>query len=230
MSKRELQRGGVLARVEAEELRLKDSATLMRVSYRQAKRLWKRYQAGGVARLKHGNAGRTSNRARPAKQRQKILQKVAEKYGGFGPTLAAEHLEMEDRLTVHPETLRRWMLTAGLWKKARQCKAHRRRRERRAHFGELVQMDGSFHDWYEHRAGKACLMNMVDDATGITLAIMNGQETAEAAMRILWAWIERYGIPLALYCDLKNVYLIEREPTVEEQLEGKLPMSAFGLA
>ena len=73
-------------------------------------------------------------------------------------------------------------------------------------------------------------MNMVDDATGITLAIMNGQETAEAAMRILWAWIERYGIPLALYCDLKNVYLIEREPTVEEQLEGKLPMSAFGLA
>jgi hypothetical protein len=71
-------------------------------------------------------------------------------------------------------------------------------------------------------------MNLVDDATGITLAIMNEQETTEAAMRLLWAWIERYGIPLALYCDLKNVYLSDREPTLEEQLEGKLPRTAFG--
>src|SRR5258708_16741635 len=131
LSKRELQRGGVLARVEAGGLRLTDGAVLLRVSYRQAKRLWKRYQAGGVARLKHGNAGRTSNRARPAKQRKKILQKVGEKYLGFGPTLAAEHLSMEDRLPVHPETLRRWMLSAGLLKKARPRKQHRRRRERR---------------------------------------------------------------------------------------------------
>ena len=123
MSKRELQRGGVLARVKAGGLGLGDGAVLMRVSYRQAKRLWKRYQAGGVARLKHGNAGRRSNRARPAQQRQKILQKVEEKYAGFGPTLAAEHLVMEDRLPVHPETLRRWMLSAGLWKRARQRKA-----------------------------------------------------------------------------------------------------------
>jgi len=144
LSKRELQRGGVLARVKAGGLRLTDGAVLMKVSYRQAKRLWKRYQAGGVARLKHANAGRRSNRARPAKQRQKILRKVEEKYAGFGPTLAAEHLGMEDGLAVHPETLRRWMLSAGLWKRARQRQAHRRRRERRAHFGELVQMDGSF--------------------------------------------------------------------------------------
>ncbi len=72
---------------------------------------------------------------------------------------------MEDRIEVHPETLRRWMLARGLWKRGRKRKAHRKRRERRAHFGELVQMDGSFHDWYQDRAGKACLMNMVDDAT-----------------------------------------------------------------
>ena len=95
----------------------------MRVSYRQAKRLWKRYQAGGVANLKHGNAGRMSNRAQPIKQRQKILRKVEEKYAGFGPPLAAEHLAMEDRLRVHPETLRRWMLAEGLWKKASQREA-----------------------------------------------------------------------------------------------------------
>jgi transposase len=198
----------------------------MRVSYRQAKRLWKRYRAGGVARLKHGNAGRRSNRAGPAKQRQKILQKVEEKYAGFGPTLAAEHLGLEDRLEVHPETLWRWMLRAGLWKRARQRKAHRKRRERWAHFGELVQMDGSFHDWYQCRAGKACLMNMVDDATSTVEAHLGEQETIWAAARVLRQWIEKYGVPLALYTDWKNVYV--REPTEKEQLHGKVPVTHFG--
>ena len=226
LSKRELQRGGVLARVKAGGLRLTHGAVLMRVSYRQAKRLWKRYQAGGVARLKHGNAGRRSNRARPAKQRKKILQKVEEKYSGFGPTLAAEHLGMEDRLPVHPETLRRWMLSAGLWKKARQRQQHRRRRERRAHFGELVQMDGSFHDWYQGRAGKACLMNMVDDATSTVEAHLGEQETIWAAARVLRQWIEKYGVPLALYTDWKIVYV--REPTETEQLHGQVPVTHFG--
>ena len=226
MSKRELQRGGVLARVKAGELRLTDGAVLMRVSYRQGKRLWKRYQAGGATSLQHANAGRVSNRACPAKQRHKILQKVEEKYAGFGPTLAAEHLGMEDRLPVHPETLRRWMLGAGLWKRARQRKAHRRRRERRAHFGELVQMDGSFHDWYECRAGKACLMNMVDDATSTVEARLGEQETIWTAARVLRQWIGKYGVPLALYTDWKNVYV--RAPTAKEQLHGKVPVTHFG--
>ena len=143
MSRRELQRGGVLARVKAGDLRIKDAAELMRVSYRQAKRLWKRYRAGGAAGLKHGNAGRISNRRRPEKERKKILRRVEEKYSGFGPTLAAEHLASEDQLKVHPETLRRWMLEQGLWKRARKRKAHRKRRDRRAHFGELVRTAAS---------------------------------------------------------------------------------------
>ena len=167
LSKRELRRSGVLARVKAGELRVSDAAELMRVSYRQFKRLWKRYREDGAASLKHGNAGRVSNRRRPEKERRKILRKVEEKYSGFGPTLAAEHLEGEDQLQVHPETLRRWMLEEGLWKRARKRKQHRRRRERKAHFGELVQMDGSLHDWYQGRAPKAWLMNMVDDATSV---------------------------------------------------------------
>src|ERR1700686_5825490 len=87
----------------------------MGVGYRQAKRVWKRYQAGGAANLKHGNAGRKSTRRHPGKERKKILRKVEEKYSGFGPTLAAEHLLSEDRLQIHPETLRRWMLEEGLW-------------------------------------------------------------------------------------------------------------------
>jgi len=226
LSKRELQRGGVLARVKAGELRLTNAAVLMRVSYRQAKRLWKRYRAGGAASLKHANAGRVSNRRRPEKDRKKILRKVEEKYAGFGPTLAAEHLACEDGLQIHAETLRRWMLEAGLWKRARKRKQHRKRRDRRAHFGELVQMDGSFHAWYETRAGKACLMNMVDDATSTVEALLGDEETIWAAARVLRQWIEKYGVPLALYTDWKNVYV--REPTEKELLHGRVPVTQFG--
>jgi transposase len=226
LSKRELQRGGVLARVKAGELRVKDAAELLRVSYRQAKRLWKRYRTGGTASLKHGNAGRISNRRRAEKERKKILRKVQEKYNGFGPTLSAEHLASEDQLEVHPETLRRWMLEEGLWRRSRKRKQHRKRRERRAHFGELVQMDGSFHEWYQERAGKACLMNMVDDATSTVEVLLGEGETIWAAARVLRQWIGKYGVPLALYTDWKNVYL--REPTEKEQLHGKVPVTQFG--
>jgi hypothetical protein len=231
LSKRELQRGGVLARVKAGELRLKHGAELMRISYRQAKRLWKRYQTGGAEALKHGNAGRKSNRARAVKERHKILKRVREKYSGdekkrFGPTLAAEHLAKEDQLEVHPETLRRWMLAEGLWSKARKRKAHRKRRERRAHFGELVQMDGSFHAWYQQHGPRACLMNMVDDATSTVEAHFSEEETIWAAARVLRQWIDKYGVPLALYTDWKNVYV--REPTEKEQLHGKAAVTQFG--
>ena len=231
LSKKELRRGEVLARVKRGELRLVKAAELMRISYRQAKRLWKRYQAGGTASLQHGNAGRKSNRARPAKQRAQILQRVREKYGGdeatrFGPTLAAEHLASEDGLEVHPETLRRWMLEDGLWTKMRRRKPHRQRRERRAHFGELVQLDGSFHNWYQQRGPQACLMNMVDDATSKVEARLGDEETIWAAVRVLRQWIQKYGVPLALYTDWKNVYV--REPTEKELLHGDVPVTQFG--
>ena len=226
LSRRELERVGVLARVKAGGLLVKDAAVLMGVSYRQAKRLWSRYRAGDAASLKHGHAGRVSNRRRPEKERRKILRKVEEKYGGFGPTLAAEHLQSEDQLQVHPETLRRWMLEEGLWKRARKRRAHRRRRERKAHFGELVQLDGSFHDWYQGRATEACLMNMVDDATSTVEARMGDEETIRAAARVLRQWIEKYGVPLALYTDWKNVYL--REPSEKELWHGKVPVTQFG--
>lgn len=226
LSRKELQRGGVLARVKAGELLVKDAAVLLRVSYRQVKRLWKRYKVGGAASLKHGNAGRVSNRRRAEKERKKMLRKVEEKYSGFGPTLAAEHLASEDQMAVHPETLRRWMLEQGLWKRARKRKQHRKRRERKAHFGELVQMDGSLHDWYQGRAPKACLMNMVDDASSTVEARMGDEETIWAAARVLRQWIEKYGVPLALYTDWKNVYV--REPTEKELLHGKVPVTQFG--
>ena len=115
MSKRELGRVEVLARIRSKQLRIVDASRLMGVSYRQAKRLWKRYREEGAAGLQHRSAGRHSNHAREMKFRKKVLQLVREKYGGavgerFGPTLAAEHLAAEDGLKIAAETLRRWML------------------------------------------------------------------------------------------------------------------------
>jgi hypothetical protein len=156
---------------------------------------------------------------------------VGKKYSGeegerFGPTLAAEHLASEDEVEVNAQTLRRWMLAAGLWSRARKRRVHRKRRERKEHVGELVQMDGSFHDWYEGRGPEGCLMNMVDDASSDTLARMGSEETIWAAAGVLRAWIQEHGIPLALYTDWKNVYV--REASSKEQLQGVVPVTQFG--
>src|SRR3990170_3821162 len=219
MSVRELTRVEVLARVKAGALTVRSAAVLLHVGYRQAKRLVRQYRARGAKGLRHGNAGRRSNHARPAAEREQILALIRQKYSGpidvrFGPTLAAEHLASEDGMTVHRDTLRRWMLAAGLWSRARKRSPHRARRERKAHFGELVQLDGSVHLWYEDRAARGCLMNLVDDATGQTLARLGAEETIWAAVEVLRRWIEAYGVPLALYTDWKNVYV--RAPNAEE--------------
>ena len=190
MSGKELRRAGILARVESGELKLVNAAVMMGVSYRQSKRLGQRYREEGAEGLKHRSVGRESNRKKAKKFRERVLRLVGKKYSGeegarFGPTLAAEHLASEDDVEVNAQTLRRWMLAAGLWSQARKPRVHRQRRERKEHVGELVQMDGSFHDWYEGRGPRGCLMNMVDDASSETLARMGSEETIWAAAAVL---------------------------------------------
>jgi transposase len=231
MSERELSRVQVLARVKAGSLALGDAATMMAVSYRHAKRLWRRFQRAGAAALRHGHAGRRSNRGRPARLRQRVLTLIRQKYSGdlgtrFGPTLVAEHLASEDGLTIDHETVRRWMLAAGLWSRQRKRTPYRQRRERKAHFGELVQLDGSFHAWYETRAARRCFMVMVDDATSRSDGRMGAEETIWAAAAVLRQWIERYGVPLALYTDWKNVYV--RAANAAERETGIVPLTQFG--
>ncbi len=230
MSAKELKRGEVLSRVKRGELKLTEAAELLEVSYRHAKRLKKRYRAGGAKALVHGNVGRASNRA-DQKRRQQVLELVRENYAGegherFGPTLASEHLAADHGLEVPRETLRRWMLAAGLWSRRRKRQPHRTRRQRKAHFGELIQLDGSHHHWLEERGPKACLMNFVDDATGVALCRFSDQETTWAAADLLAAWVRQHGVPKALYCDWKNVY--QRQPTSREALAGIKPETQFG--
>ena len=231
LSANEVRRAEVLSRVREGKLKLKTAAEMMQISYRQAKRIWKRYRRRGEKGLVHRNAGRRSNRAKPSKFRQQVLGCVRKKYSGgvgerFGPTLAAEHLESEDGMVIDAETLRRWMMAEGLWSRERKRKPYRQRRERKAHFGELVQLDGSFEQWLEERGPEGCLMNLVDDATSTTECRLGEQETTWAAANLLRLWVEKYGVPLALYTDWKNVYV--RPPTAKEQCEGKAAVTQFG--
>lgn len=231
MSTSELRRVGVMEHVAAGTLKLGAAAQLLDVSYRQAKRIYRRYRLEGGKGLKHRSAGRQSNRATAPEIRERVLALVREKYSGeiderFGPTLAAEHLASEDTIVVDHETLRRWMLVAGLWSRARKRSPHRRRRERKAHFGELVQLDGSCHRWFETRGPERCLLTLVDDATGRSAGRFSAQETIWAAVAVLRDWIEAYGIPQALYTDWKNVYV--RPPTEQERLTQTEPLTQFG--
>lgn len=231
MSDKERRRKSAFDRVKARELTLKAAAIVLGLSYRQCRRSYKRYAEQGDKGLVHRSRGRPSNQAKPAGFKRKVLQRYEQRYAplSMGPTLAAEKLA-EAGMQVHPETLRRWALEQGLRRKRCKRAKHRSWRERKGHFGELVQMDGSHHRWFGQQRPQACVMKMVDDATGTTLALMGEQETTELAMRLLEAWIERYGVPRVLYTDKKTVFVTHREPTVEEQLAGQEPKTAFGKA
>jgi hypothetical protein len=120
----------------------------------------------------------------------------------------------------------RWMLAAGLWSRRRKRKPHRSRRQRKAHFGELIQVDGSHHDGLEGRGPKGCMMNFVDDASGVALCRFSNEETTWAAAGLLEAWVRQYGVPKVLYCDWKNIY--PRQSASREAIEGIEPETQFG--
>lgn len=230
MSRKERLRKSVVERIVSGELLQVEAASLLGLSERQMKRIYRRYRLEGDAGLIHRGRGRQcSGRTKPAELRKCILERYQEVYKGFGPTLAAEKLAQEG-LVIDHETLRRWLIAEGLWQRRRKRGQHRQRRVPKEHFGELVQLDGSHHAWYGPEQSHTCLMSMVDDATGLAMTLMAEQETTEAAMMLLWRWVERHGVPKALYTDRKSVYITERPPTLEEQLAGEEPMTAFGKA
>jgi len=229
MSSKERRRKVEFEGIVEGRMRIREVSRKLGLSYRQCRRSYKGFRQEGDGALVHGNRGRHSNRAKPAEFRQAVLELYRGRYEGFGPTLAAEKLA-GDGYELDHETLRRWLIRDGQWRRRRKRGKHRTRRPRREHFGELVQMDGSHHEWFGPGRPRACLMNMVDDAQGTTMALMADEESTELAMRLLWSWIKRYGIPKALYTDKKNVFVTDREPTIEEQLAGEEPMTAFGKA
>jgi hypothetical protein len=136
---------------------------------------------------------------------------LREKYIGFGPTLASEHLAEEEGIIISKERLRQLIHKHKLPIDRRKRSPHRSRRERKARFGEMLQLDGSQHDWFG--TGKKCfLINLIDDATSRNISIFAEEETTAAAAAVLWQWIEHYGIPQSIYADRKNVYIHDEHP------------------
>lgn len=206
MSARERDRFEVLSRVRRDAMSLREAASELNLSYRQAKRCWARFKASGEGGLVHKARGRVSNNRTPEAVREKVLKLVGERYSDFGPTLACEKLlELHD-LALHPDTLVSILKEAGRYEPRRRRGRHRKRRRRRASFGSMLQMDGSHHDWFEGRAGRCVLMVLVDDATGLTFARLYASEDLSAAFDAFGRWCRLYGVPRSVYVDRHSLY------------------------
>jgi transposase len=188
MSTKERARMLACERVASGTLGVTEAAAMLSISARQMRRSLRRYEEHGDAGLVHTAMGSGSNRSTDPAHKEAVLARVRECYDDFGPTLAAEKLTAEG-LEVNHETLRRWMGEAGIRETRPRKATHRSSREPRQHFGELVQMDGSHHDWFEGRRSRCCLMQMVDDATGVRMMLLSEEETTLAALGLLEMWV-----------------------------------------
>src|SRR5437868_2506190 len=205
MSQKERDVLKVMHAVLAGERTQAEAARLLGLSTRHVRRLQRKLERGGDAALVHGLRGRPSNHRPDPAFRRAVLDAYRARYADFGPTFASEKLAGEG-LAVGPQTLRRWLLAAGLWQRRRRRDPHRSRRPRRACFGELVQLDASVHDWLEGRGDEPVLITMIDDATNYLLARFYPAGTVAAHLDLVGRWLRRHGRPRALYTDRHSIF------------------------
>ena len=228
LSRPERDRLRVLHEVEQGHLKQVEAAERLRLSDRQVRRLLGRVRTAGDRGVMHRLRGRPSNRNIPDKHRQRVLERVRRRYADFGPTLAAEHLA-SDGLPISRETLRKWMIAAGLWRLRRQrIKAVHVWRERRASFGELVMWDSSPYAWLEERGPEGHLIALIDDATSRLWGRFAEHDSTEENLQALEGWLGRHGRPLAFYTDKDSLFVINRPARLEEELAGQKPLTQIG--
>ena len=215
MSKQELTRLEVMQRIKEKRLTQKEAAGMLKKSVRQIKRLFRAYKAQGAKGLISGRRGKPSNHRLDEQVEQQVLDLLKEKYDDFGPTLAHEKLTEVHKLQLSRESVRRIMIEEGMWKpkRAKKPSAHQMR-ERRACFGELVQIDGSDHAWFEERGPKCTLLVYIDDATGQLVELwFVPDETFFAYCEASRHYFERYGKPVAFYSDKHGIFRVNQEQT-----------------
>ena len=206
------------------------AAEQVNLSVRQVRRLLKRYREDGDIGLVHKSRGQPSSHRFTDDFRKQVMVLVHEHYADFGPKFATEKLAQRDDLHLSKETLRKWMDEDELRKSKPRKVQHRTWRERRQCRGEMLQVDGSIHDWFEGRGPKVALIAGVDDATSHLYAQFAPAESTEAIMKLLTGYIARYGRPLAIYADRHSIYKTTRDATVDEQLEGREPETQLARA
>ncbi|MDP3016502.1 MAG: ISNCY family transposase, partial [Deltaproteobacteria bacterium] len=223
----ELKRLHVIQKVLEKGLRQVGAAEILSLSGRQIRRIVKRIRSEGSRGVIHKSRGRPSNRRIPYKTKERVIKLYRAQYKDFGPTLASEKLLERDRIQISDETLRGWLIEAGDWQRIRKKRKHRQWRERKHHYGEMVQMDGSHHEWFEGRGPQCVLMGYIDDATGEAFARFYDYEGTMPAMESFKLYIRKRGLPLKVYLDKHSTYKSTAKPSLQDELSGAEPLSEF---
>ena len=220
MSDKELKRLPVLQEICDQRITQSQAAQLLHISARQIRRLLQKYKAEGPVVFAHAGRGRTSNSRLPEEIRLKCLNLVDEQFHGFGPTLAHEKLTTVHGFDISVETLRSWMIAANLWiPRSKRLKRPYQPRYNRDCFGELIQIDGSHHDWFEGRAAKCCLLVFIDDATGKLqhLRFCESESTFDYMISTR-LYVEQHGKPLAFYSDKHSVFRVNQSSKKDSKI------------
>jgi len=217
----------IVRKVMKKEMSQVEAADLLNISDRQVRNLIGKVREKGSKGMAHGNRGQKSPKKMAKDQEERIAGIIKEKYWDFGPTFAAEKLWEKDQIKVSKEKLRQIMIDAGIWRvRHRKGEVHQWR-ERKHFSGELVQMDGSHHDWLEGRGPELVLMGYIDDATNTVFGHFYDYEGVEPAMDSLEGYIRLYGVPRALYLDKLSTYKTTRPADLDELLRGEEAQTQF---
>jgi transposase len=227
MSIREVKRLKAIQTVIDKQITQKVAASMLGLSGRQVRRLVKVIREKGDRGSIHGLRGRPSNRRLPEEMRRRVLSLYQERYPDFGPTLAMEKLLECDGIAISDETLRTWLIEAGLWKKRRKRSTFRQWRARKECFGEMLQMDGSHHDWLEGRGPELVLMGSIDDATNTTYGRFHDYEGTLPAMDMFKGYVEKYGLPMSVYLDRHTTYKSSKKLTEWDEVKRIESLSQF---
>jgi transposase len=231
LTQRDRDRLKVLHEVRKGHLTQRQASEQLKLSDRWIRKLLLRMKERGDRAVVHGLRGRSSTRRISDKVEKRAVELVRREYADFGPTLASEYLGQHHGITVSRETLRKWMMRAGLWKRKKQrLQEIHIWRKRRSCFGELVQWDTSEHNWLEGRGPKMYLIAMIDDATSRAVARFAEHDSTAENMRLLWAWVERHGRMVEAYTDRAGLFETNRPNQRDEERQGKLPETQIGRA
>ena len=224
----ELDRLQIMTRLAERRLTRRRAAALLGLSERQVRRLYRAFQRAGAAALGSRRRGRPSNRRLAATVREQALILVRERYADFGPTFAHQKLTEDHGLVLSVETLRGWLITAGLWlPRLQRARRSYPPRPRRACLGELVQIDGSEHAWFEDRGPVCTLLVYVDDATSRLMELCFAEvESTFDYFRATQRYLERHGKPMAFYSDRLSVFHVQ----ARDRAQGGPGLSQFGRA
>jgi transposase len=227
MSEKELTRLDIMKRLEGKSMHQAEAAQQLGISVRQVKRIWRAYREGGAEELISRRRGMPSNNRLSQEVKQQALDLLDSRYPDFGPTLAHEKLSEVHQLKLSVETVRKLMMVTGLWKskRAKKLVVHQMR-ARRACLGELVQIDGSPHKWFEERGPSCTLLVFIDDATGRLMELyFASAETMFSYSEAVRRYLTQYGKPMALYSDKNGIFKVN----IKNALSGT-GMTQFGRA